>query len=161
MITVRPRSATISCLVALAVSAASCDDDTCKEPDVRGAGAVGDPCVTVQDCAAGLACIGTNIEDDAHCAPSSDLPGGADPGCLEPPDEWPSHQAHGVEPISTDDQGCKLLIFDSACNCEDSGEDGGCTPVEPFYRSEAWRSCNDCCWRLVAFWNDTSVCPED
>jgi hypothetical protein len=140
---------------------ACCDDSPCDEPDLRGAGAEGDTCVTVQDCAAGLACIGTDFEASASCAPASDLPGDADPGCLTHPDSWASHEAHGVQPAGPDDDGCERLIFVNACNCEDTGDDGGCTPIEPMYRLETWRRCTGCCWRLVSLWDDDSVCPDE
>jgi hypothetical protein len=148
-------------VLSLALGALGCDDDACEEPDVRGAGAAGDPCVTVQDCAAGLACLGTNYEEEATCAPVAELPGNADPGCLTHPDEWVGHRAHGVQPPGTDDDGCERLTFVSACNCVDTAADGDCLPLEPIYRLETWRRCAGCCWRLVSLWDDDSVCPEE
>ena len=137
-----------------------CDEDACEEPDDRGAAVEGEACVTTGDCTAGLACIGTDVESDALCASPTQLPGGADPGCIEHPDDWTEHESHGVEPASPDDEGCDILIFVSGCNCVDSTSGSGCLPVQPFYRQEIWRSCNGCCWRLVSFWNDESACDD-
>lgn len=159
MITAPRHLSLASAALAVALCAAGCNDETCTEPDVRGADVEGDDCITAQDCAAGLACIGTDYEASAVCSPAADLPGDADPGCMEHPDEWVGHEAHGLQPSGPDDDGCERLIFVSACNCVDTAIDGECLPQEPIYRLETWRRCAGCCWRLVSLWEVPSVCP--
>jgi hypothetical protein len=135
-----------------------CNASPCTESSLAGTGAVGTPCVTTRDCGEGLMCIGSNIEEDATCAPFSELPGGTDPGCLPHASDWEEHGSDGVRPPSTDEDGCEILVFESACNCVGSLGDGGCLPTFPVYRTETWRSCRGCCWRLVAFQLDPSAC---
>jgi hypothetical protein len=148
-----------SILIGAASLALSCDDEVCQEPDPRGEGQFGDACVYMQDCAAGLVCIGTSFVEDALCASPLDLPGAADPGCLEHADDWLEHESDGVQPVPPDDEGCERLVFVSSCNCQGSGGED-CVPVQPLYRREIWRRCNDCCWRLVSFWHDDEACEE-
>lgn len=147
-------------LLSLSLVLPSCEDE-CEEPDPRGEGLEGEICDTTRDCVAGLACIGTDFEASALCTPDDQLPGGADPGCLAHPDDWTEHEAHGVQPSPPDDHGCEQLIFVSGCNCEDMGGDGGCVPVQPFYRQEVWRSCSGCCWRLVKLWDAPTSCETE
>lgn len=116
--------------------------------------------MTIRDCVAGLTCLGTDFMSDALCASPTLLPDEADPGCLDQPDEWSAHVAHGVQPTGDDDEGCEILLFVSGCNCVDSTSGDNCLPVVPLYRRETWRRCSGCCWRLVAFWEDESACEE-
>ena len=139
---------------------ASCDPPPCREPSARGEGAEGDPCVTARECAEGLTCIGRSFEENATCEPVSELPGGEDPGCLEHASDWANHESDGVRPITDDDEGCEILIFESACNCTGGIGDGGCLPTYPLYRLETWRSCDRCCWRLVSLWLDPAACED-
>ncbi len=147
-------------LVAAGALAGGCDDEACHEPDPRGEGQIGEACVTTRDCAEGLACIGHSFFEDALCSSPSQLPGGADPGCLDHAADWDHHQSDGVDPPTTDVEGCDLLIFVSSCNCQGTGGDD-CIPLQPLYRRETWRSCNGCCWRLVSFWQDDDACDDD
>lgn len=150
-----------STLALLALLLLGCDSPPCTEPAPHGEGEVGAVCQTVADCQAGLACIGTSFLEDAHCTEPAALPGGEDPGCLEHAGDWASHEADGVRPITVDDEGCEVLVFESACNCTGSLGDAGCMPTFPLYRQETWRSCHRCCWRLVAFWLEPGACEED
>ena len=159
MIVLARKLRTVSLALA-ALAAGGCGDEECSEPRPTGAGDEGEPCVTIADCLEGLACLGTSFEQEARCADPAELPGGADPGCLDHAGDWESHEADVVSPITTDDEGCEILVFESACNCIDLGDGGECTPAFPRYRLERWRSCGGCCWRLVAFWNEPALCAE-
>jgi hypothetical protein len=139
-------------------SSFGCGEDACREPDPRGAGSEGDPCITTRECAAGLVCIGTDFQQGAHCVIAGELPGGADPGCLEHASDWPEHEADGVEPAGPDEDGCERLVFVSSCNCRGSAGDD-CLPEQPLYRREVWRRCG-CCWRLVVLWHADDACEE-
>lgn len=147
------------CLITICLAFIACDDD-CSEPDPRGDGNEGDPCVTTSDCSAGLACIGDDFESDALCQPPSELPGGEDPGCIDTPDLWSEHQANGTIPTAPDDDGCELLVFVVGCNCVDNPLNENCLPIQPFYRQETWRRCDGCCWRLVSYWQDDQACED-
>jgi hypothetical protein len=147
-------------LALLLLASTACDQPPCSEPLPSGGGAVGAECVTIRDCREGLACIGRSFEADATCSDAAELPGGADPGCLEHAGDWAQHESDGVRPISFDEEGCELLVFESACNCTGGIGDGGCLPTFPLYRMEIWRSCDRCCWRLVAFWEDGEACGD-
>lgn len=151
---------TVLFVAAMTLATAACDDD-CEEPDPRGEGEDGEPCVTIRDCAAGLVCAGSDLESDALCQPPSVLPGEEAPGCIDHPDSWPEHEAHGTRPSAPDEEGCELLVFVSGCNCVDSAVNESCLPVQPFYRQETWRRCAGCCWRLVSFWQDDAVCEDE
>lgn len=145
--------------VASGLASEGCSEPTCSEPVVSGAGQEGQPCATVLDCLPGLTCIGTSfVGGDGFCASPANLPGGVEPGCLTHATEWEEHQSHGVRPPTVDAQGCQVLTFEGACDCVAAGNEGGCVPVFPLYRMERWRSCNGCCYRLVAFWLDQDAC---
>lgn len=147
------------CLLAFSSGpSGGCGEDACEEPDPRGDGGVGDSCVTTRECAAGLACLGTDVLAGAFCTSPSELPGGEDPGCLEHASDWPYHESSRGDPPGTDEDGCEQLVFVNSCNCRGSAGEG-CRPVEPFYRREVWRRCG-CCWRLVVLWVEDAVCAE-
>jgi hypothetical protein len=152
--------AVLRLLPLLFVPMAGCEPPPCSEPLQHGEGEVGDTCRSIADCREGLTCLGTSFATDALCAPVTELPGREDPGCLEHASDWAHHQADGVRPISTDDEGCEVLVFESACNCTGVIGDGGCRPTFPLYRQETWRSCSRCCWRLIAFWLEPEACDE-
>lgn len=146
-------------LVAVAVSiVGGCDDGECVEREDHGDGLEGEGCVTSAECVEGLTCIGRNFEEEARCTPPSELPGRADPGCVEHPDDWSEHEAHGTIPTEDDDQGCQRLVFVNGCNCGERPTAEGCLPISPFFRREVWRICDGCCWRLVTFWQDDTAC---